>query len=367
VGIDARTAMGAKRSNNEDSLLVARLDGSAPHFDVGNDESPLGDAPVVLVVADGMGGAAAGEIASRMAVEIIHERLATSGRITEERAREALTAAITEADERIRHDGQADLRKRGMGSTVTAMLLFGRRAVLGHVGDSRAYLLRRGEGLKQLTRDQTLAQQLADMGVLPLEAMKEYPHNVLSQVLGGERRVKPELVEIDLRDGDVLLLCSDGLNDALEDVEIRDVLSMSRDVHQAGSILAEAARKRGARDDCTFVIARVDGIGATLEDLPPTRPSRGNRRITPLTPSPVVPVGGNLAARVARSGLSARQGGGAEEIEAPRPSLRDAARSLGEVGRGTLTHDGPNMAAIAMLGLAMLFAAIGWLGFMLLR
>ena len=234
---EAVTHVGLVRSGNEDRYLVGRS---------------------VLAVADGMGGHAAGEVASQMALEPL---AALDGEqfATVEQAEKALVAAVGEANERVVARARADRELRGMGTTLTSALL--RRGVLhlAHVGDSRAYLYRESLGLQQLTTDHTLVGELIREGQLTPEQAATHPQrSVITRAIGVEEQVQVELHQpIKLLEGDQLLLCSDGLTGPVEDDEIALLLEESADTRRACQALIDAALREGAPDNVTVVLARA--------------------------------------------------------------------------------------------------------------
>lgn len=221
----------------------------------GNEDSGYAG-PRLLVVADGMGGHAAGEVASAVTVEAL-AGLDGPGPTPDDMDRdEALTAAITQANQRIRDLVDADPRRSGMGTTVTAMLWTGDGFSLAHIGDSRAYLLRDGE-LTQLTRDHTYVQALIDEGRIAEEERESHPaRSLLLQALGGDD-VAPDLTEVGVADGDRVMLCSDGLSGVVERTVIADVLTQETDPQTAADRLVELAVAGGGPDNITCVVADV--------------------------------------------------------------------------------------------------------------
>ena len=221
----------------------------------GNEDSGYAG-PRLLVVADGMGGHAAGEVASAVTVEAL-AGLDGPGPTPDDMDRdEALTTAITQANQRIRDLVDADPRRSGMGTTVTAMLWTGDGFSLAHIGDSRAYLLRDGE-LTQLTRDHTYVQALIDEGRIAEEERESHPaRSLLLQALGGDD-VAPDLTEVGVADGDRVMLCSDGLSGVVERSVIADVLTQETDPQTAADRLVELAVAGGGPDNITCVVADV--------------------------------------------------------------------------------------------------------------
>jgi serine/threonine protein phosphatase PrpC len=195
VSVFARTDVGMHRTGNEDSFLVADL--STGNVGLGPDISAhrLGERGSLMIVSDGMGGAAAGEIASEMAVATICDSLMTES--PEAEIAERLRTATETANQRIWDHSQENIDLSGMGATVTAVVVQGTSAYIAQVGDSRAYLVR-GERIKQLTKDQSLAQMLFDSGAVNLEQMAAVPQNVIMQALGTQQDVKVAISAVQL-------------------------------------------------------------------------------------------------------------------------------------------------------------------------
>ncbi|MDG4790624.1 protein phosphatase 2C domain-containing protein [Micromonospora sp. WMMD1102] len=207
----------------------------------------------LVAVADGMGGAPAGEVAS----EIVISSLAPVERSAADvEPVAALLAAIDTATARIRAVTDADQATEGMGSTVTAMLLAGRRLAVAHVGDSRGYLLRTGR-LAQLTRDDTFVQELVDQGGLTPEEARRHPQRslVTRVVQGGP--LEPATVALIAQPGDRLLLCSDGLSDVVDDDALAGTLAGFPDREECARQLVKLAHQAGAPDNVTLVVADV--------------------------------------------------------------------------------------------------------------
>jgi protein phosphatase len=221
----------------------------------GNEDSGYAG-PRLLVVADGMGGHAAGEVASAVAVEALAELDGPGPAPSDLDVQQALTDAIRRANQRIRDLVEADPRRAGMGTTVTALLWTGNGFELAHIGDSRAYLLRDGE-LTQLTRDHTYVQALIDEGRLTEAERETHPaRSLILQALGGDE-VSPDLAEVVAQAGDRVLVCSDGLSGVVAAERLRDVLAEERDPQVASDRLIALARQGGGPDNITAVIADV--------------------------------------------------------------------------------------------------------------
>lgn len=223
----------------------------------------------LFMVADGMGGAAAGEVASRIAVKEVH-RAVDDGETTwpddstvvspESGARRML-AGLHRANRCIHQRGEADPTKRGMGTTFAGLLLLKRCALVAHVGDSRVYRMRAGE-LDQLTLDHSLVNLLITHGLLTREeAATSTQRHVLTRAVGTQEALEVDTMIIDLRAGDTFLLCSDGLHGAVTREEIAAVLRAEPDPRLAVEALIGAANVHGGPDNVTAVVARIEGAG----------------------------------------------------------------------------------------------------------
>lgn len=248
-----QTDKGLVRSTNEDAFVCAdlttmqRLDRRTAAWTT----SPKG---VLLAVSDGMGGANAGEVASTLSVEGLVEGLMQTAR---ERVPDASTLrrVVELSSHRVYEEGQRPDR-RGMGATLTAVLVSGEEACFAQIGDSRAYLLRDGR-IGQVTHDQSYVQMLVDAGVLtPEEAGRSPKRNVILQVMGQEE-VDVALARIRLQRGDRLLLCSDGLTNVLDDETIRALAQAPSDLAAACDDLVACTKQGGAPDNVTVVLAEV--------------------------------------------------------------------------------------------------------------
>ena len=218
----------------------------------------------LLAVADGLGGHAAGEVASKLAVielvETVKRRVAARKTITPETMKELLRAGFAKANEEICYQANLVPERHNMGTTLVAALLRDDgMGVVANVGDSRAYLIGAGDGIVQVTRDHSYVQALVDRGVIDeAEASSHSDKNIVTKVIG-QKSVKPDLCDVKLGK-DMLLLSSDGLSDTLEDAEIQAAvsISMSRSRDDGCRRLVTAALKRGAKDNVTVVLASVD-------------------------------------------------------------------------------------------------------------
>lgn len=255
------------RATNEDHFLIARV---GRYFECVSTSLPSGDVPTrtdeasyALVVADGMGGHAAGEIASRLTIrEMVRLALALPDwivRLDKNTTSEAANRSqrrIIKAHEALLAQGRAQPAQKGMGTTVTTARNLGRVLQIAHVGDSRAYLLRDGE-LTRLTRDHTYVQLLVDSGRLTREAAEHSAsrHVLVNAVGGVNDNVYVDVRHLPLANGDRLMLCSDGLTDLVDDETIRTLLRDAATVEQACRVLVDRALAAGGRDNVTVVVA----------------------------------------------------------------------------------------------------------------
>jgi PPM family protein phosphatase len=267
VRVFGQTDVGQVREHNEDNFLVADLTRKAREFAPG-EAHVLGKSGAVFGVCDGMGGAAAGEVASRLAVDIIYDRLveAKAPKSREDLARR-LVRSVQDAGVRIFSEARADRSRRGMGTTSTIAALVDDRLFLAQVGDSRAYILRDGE-LTQVTRDQSLVNQLIEAGQLTEEEAETFEHNnIILQALGTSEVVQVDLTYVDLRADDTLLICSDGLSGMVRSEDIRGVLTELEEPGDVCAKLIGLANEAGGHDNVTVVVVKFGG--AALSEASP--------------------------------------------------------------------------------------------------
>jgi PPM family protein phosphatase len=218
----------------------------------GNEDSYYARMPI-YVIADGMGGAQSGEVASRIATEVFEEEMGNGS------PEEQLAERAQEANRRIFELAHQDASHSGMGTTLTGALLSGDEVAVVHVGDSRAYLLREGE-LRQLTRDHSLVEELRRRGQLTTEEAEGHPQrSVITRALGPEPDVELDVHTHQVRTGDVFLLCSDGLTDMLSEDRVQAVLNESPSLDAAVDRLVEEANVAGGRDNITVIAFRIEG------------------------------------------------------------------------------------------------------------
>jgi len=259
VAASVQTDKGCVREINEDSGRYVRP----------SDPAQLSERGSLLVVADGMGGHSAGEVASQMAADVVSRvYYATPGDPSE-----ALRLAVEEANRRIHAAAAEDSSKHGMGTTCTALALRGDQALGAHVGDSRLYMLRAGQ-LYQLSEDHSAVQEMVKLGIISKEEARTHEDkNVILRALGTNPEVEVSLIEpFGVQTGDCYLLCSDGLYDLVRDEEIAAVLTQAEDIHAAGERLIALAKERGGHDNITVGIIRIMPEGAAeAQDAPTTR------------------------------------------------------------------------------------------------
>lgn len=225
-----------------------------------NEDSYFARAPV-FAVADGMGGAQAGEVASSIAARAFEDEIADS-EAPERQLKEIAQRANTEIHEL----AEKDPSRAGMGTTLTTALLRGEDLAIAHVGDSRAYVLRDGE-LKRLTKDHSLVEELRRQGRLTEEEAEEHPQrSIITRALGPEAKVKVDTMSYPARDGDVYLLCSDGLTTMVGEEQIREILCDAKTLKSAVSKLIDAANANGGRDNITAVAFRVEEEGEATNE-----------------------------------------------------------------------------------------------------
>ncbi|MEW6730702.1 MAG: Stp1/IreP family PP2C-type Ser/Thr phosphatase [Acidobacteriota bacterium] len=260
------TDVGMVRTNNEDNFLLADLSSGASLAGEEINNQRISKRGSLLVVSDGMGGAQAGEVASAMAVETLRNELLKSA--ASRSASDQLTKAVQRANYIIWREGQANTAKAGMGATLTAALVRDTKAFIAEVGDSRAYLIR-SSSIIQVTTDQSLVELLILAGEISREEAEHAPiKNVILQAIGTQPEVKVALTSIELRRGDYLLLCSDGLSNKVTEAEMLKFTLKASSIEMACKQLVELAKRRGGEDNITVIIAQVDGDGLTpqLED-----------------------------------------------------------------------------------------------------
>lgn len=256
VSVFARTDTGLQRPGNEDAFLVADLTTGNVGLGAKMSTHRIGERGSLMVVSDGMGGAAAGEIASAMAVKVLRETLMEELPDTAICGR--LKLATERANEQIWKYANENPQFMGMGATLTAVLVLDTSAYIAQVGDSRAYLIR-GEHVKQLTKDQSLVQLLLDSGAIKQTQISSVPQNVIMQALGTSQTVDVAMATVELCKDDLLVACTDGLSNKVTAEEMSKILRESQSLNAACKRLVELANDRGGEDNITLIAARFDG------------------------------------------------------------------------------------------------------------
>lgn len=230
--VGAKTDKGLIRKNNEDAFYVDAEKG-------------------IFIIADGMGGHNAGEVASQMAVEEIKKYLNTQ----ENKFSQILKQAIIEANKAIYEKAKKDPNLKGMGTTIVVLIVNNKNLHIAHVGDSRAYILTK-EGLKQITEDHSLVNEWVKEGKITLDEARFHPMgNVITRALGVEKEVEVEINTIPYQD-EPILLCTDGLTDMLEDKEIEEIIKNNPDPEQACEALIKEANEKGGKDNVTVILIK---------------------------------------------------------------------------------------------------------------
>lgn len=231
------TNIGRKRKLNQDYVYSS--------------EQPVGNLRNLFLVADGMGGHNAGDYASRVAVETIVEKIADS---SENEPMRIFDSAIRTANACLREQAEALPELEGMGTTVVAATYDGSRLYVANVGDSRLYVVNRSE-IRQITRDHSWVEEMVQRGGLGREEARNHPDkNIITRAVGAEDIVRPDFFNVQIEDGDMVLMCTDGLTNMLEDEEIRMILESARDVVEGAQELVNAANENGGRDNISVIL-----------------------------------------------------------------------------------------------------------------
>jgi serine/threonine protein phosphatase PrpC len=255
LAICGATDVGAIRADNQDTFVIADLRSGDLSNPCSRTDIPLSQRGILLLVCDGMGGAAAGDLAARIAAAAIKQQLIGAGPAVAQHPDDSLKSAVTGANGAVLAEAKAHPEARGMGTTCTAAIVLPDRLFVAQVGDSRAYLLRDGR-LQPLTRDQTMADELLESGVLRPEQLATFPYrHVLTQAVGTRSTIEPITSEARLRRGDRILLCSDGLHGPVPAQDIARILASSADINVVTHELIQAALAAGGPDNVTVVVA----------------------------------------------------------------------------------------------------------------
>jgi PPM family protein phosphatase len=335
LALYAQTDVGMVRSGNEDNFLI--LDLSSGRSWTASEEEPSelltyaqGYYGSLLAVSDGMGGALAGEVASRMAVETVRDRMLQL-QAHEVYSRlpfhERLRLSIEEANILINGESQTNPAHKGLGATFTAVATLGSQVFFGQVGDSRAYLIR-GGNIARTTKDQSLVQQLIDAGQITEEEAETHSYrNVILQALGAHGSVNVEVSCESLCNMDTLVICSDGLSGKVHQDEIARIIHEARDFKSACQRLINLANERGGEDNITVVIAQFSGSGLALPESAEIEPQSLAR--SPDTPTEINWGGG---------------GAGEDQLNAPTAPVGDLSNAV-EAGATQPLHAPPAQTA----------------------
>jgi serine/threonine protein phosphatase PrpC len=268
IAFAALTDVGLVRQNNEDNFVLCDLDGGTPAMPPPGSTEGSADASggggILIGVADGMGGALAGEVASQMAVEALAEICADiSIEESHDDARDRVARAIAGANQRIFEGSQSNPKQRGMGTTLTAALLRMGRIHFFQVGDSKGYIFR-GDKLHQMTVAHSLIDTLVQDKVISEEDAEQIQggKNIILRALGAEATVKIDLSETSLGEGDIVLLCSDGLHGCVKHARIEEIVRGSLDPGRIGEELLREAKENGAPDNVTVGVMAVLDVDA---------------------------------------------------------------------------------------------------------
>lgn len=242
--IATRSDIGLVRQGNEDNLFLA------------GEDMDLDGEGVLVGVADGMGGHNAGEVASQIAVETLNSYYQV--KLPELSPEERLAETIRRANDRILETSNQNMDLQGLGTTLTALLLKGKEAYVGHVGDCRIYLWRRGE-LLQITNDHSLVQEAVREGILTPEQARVHPQrNIITRALGTQDSLDVDTMKLDVQPGDIFLLSSDGLHGLMEDNEIEEIIRLGNgSVENITEELIHTALEEGGTDNVTVVLVKV--------------------------------------------------------------------------------------------------------------
>ena len=234
-----RTDKGRKRSNNQDSIFVS--------------DTPIGPLPNLYIVADGMGGHAAGDFASRYAISVVIDFIRKS---TVKSPISLLKRALVYASNELYKESEKDKDKMGMGTTMVVAVLMGNVLYVANIGDSRLYVI--NDSIKQITMDHSLVEELIRSGQLERNKGRNHPEkNIITRAMGSRDEAIPDFFEVQLEAGDRVLLCSDGLSNMVEDDEIKDIVQDNPDLDEAVSSLISRANYYGGNDNISVVIVSI--------------------------------------------------------------------------------------------------------------
>lgn len=236
------TDIGKKRKVNQDYVYTS--------------ENPIGNLPNLFIVADGMGGHNAGDFASKLTVETLLNEIADS---FEKNPVKILEKAISAANDIIRQKASETPDMEGMGTTLVAATRLGKYLHVANVGDSRLYVV--GKEIRQITKDHSLVEEMVRIGTISHSEARNHPDkNIITRAIGAAAEVEPDFFVVEIEKGDVILMCSDGLTNMLEDEEIRMILGGARDIVERAQALVDAANANGGRDNISVVLIEQDDV-----------------------------------------------------------------------------------------------------------
>lgn len=234
--IYAKTDVGRKREMNQDYVYVT--------------DKPVGPFPNLLVVADGMGGHKAGDFASKYTVKVVHEELEKTEL---DKPEEILKSIVSVANHKLIQAAQSDVKLEGMGTTLVIATVIGNTLYFSNVGDSRLYLI--GDKIKQLSKDHSLVEEMVRLGGIKAEEAKNHPDkNIITRAIGATADIEADFFEVELQEGDKILLCTDGLTNMVEDEKILDIIRSRESIQEACESLVELANHNGGRDNITVML-----------------------------------------------------------------------------------------------------------------
>ncbi len=233
----AMTDVGRKREVNQDYVYVT--------------DKPIGPFPNLLVVADGMGGHKAGDFASKYTVKVVREELEKTSL---DKPQEILRSVVEIANHKLIEVSQTDVKLEGMGTTLVAATVIGNTLYFSNVGDSRLYLV--SDKIRQISKDHSLVEEMVRLGGIKAEEAKHHPDkNIITRAMGVKEDVEADIYEYRLRKGDIILMCTDGLSNMVEDEDMFDIIKSARDIVEAVLMLIEKANSNGGRDNIGVVMA----------------------------------------------------------------------------------------------------------------
>ena len=234
--IYAMTDVGRKREVNQDFVYVT--------------DKPVGPFPNLLVVADGMGGHKAGDFASKYTVKVLHEELENTKL---DKPEEILNTIIHTANHELIKAAHSDVKLEGMGTTLVVATVIGNTLYFANVGDSRLYLI--NDKIRQLSKDHSLVEEMVRLGGIKAEEAKNHPDkNIITRAIGAKADVEVDFYEHRLKRGDIILMCTDGLSNMVEDEELFHIVQGGRDIVESGQALIEAAKENGGTDNIGVVL-----------------------------------------------------------------------------------------------------------------